>query len=302
MDISSIIKNDFLEFDVETNLSEVIGKMRQFEKRSALVFKNKKYLGLIEKKNILHMNVDPTEIKVDKVVQKTTILDETNSISEAAARLFDDDVSHLPVSKDKVIIGVVSSLDVALAALQVSEISKLKLNQVKLIKPKEVNKDHPISYALEIMRVEHIDHVPIYDEGKLYGILSYRDIIRKSLNWSPHRDKASKYNASLHSKAASVETTPFPMISVGSFSTNDNLVTIEPTASVKEAILKMNDKRIKSLLVQDSEKLHGILSVRNILGKISSLEKIVRYVISYVGLNNCTLSEHQKCGEIATKN
>ncbi len=294
MEISSIVINDFLEFSDEAHLSEVVGQMRQFEKRSALVFKNKKYLGIVEKKNVLHTNVNPEEVKIDKFIQHTQILEDTTSVMEAAKAMFDNDVSHLPVSKDKEVIGVISALDLAKLSLQLQEVASLKVNEIKLLKPREVNKNHPLSSALEIMREEHLDHVPVYDEGKLYGILSYRDIIRKALNWSPHRDKAGKYNAELHSKAASVETTPFPMIAVGEFSTNDNLISIEPTASLKEAVAKMVDNRVKSLLILDSEKLHGILSVRNIMGKISSLEKVANYVLNYVGLNDCNLSEHQQ--------
>ncbi|NQV91480.1 CBS domain-containing protein [Candidatus Woesearchaeota archaeon] len=294
MEISSIVKNDFLELSDKTKLSEVIGQMRQYEKRSALVFKNKRYLGLIEKKKIIHTNVDPSEVDIADFLQKTPILEESTDVLEAAHTMFEQDVGHLPVSKGKEVIGVVSALDLANLALQLPRVASLKVNEVKIIKSNHVTKDNPLSQAMHIMREEHVDHVPIYDQGELYGILSYRDIIRKAINWSPHRDKASHYNAQLHTKASSVEATPFPMIPVGDFSTNDNLITIAPTDTLKAAVDKMVAKRVKSLLVQDSEKFYGILSIRNILGKISSLEKIANYVLNYVGLNDCNLSEHQE--------
>ncbi len=294
MDISSIVKNDFFELNDETKLSEVIGQMRQYEKRSALVFKNKRYLGLIEKKKIIHTNVDPSEVGIADFLQRTPILDESTDVLEAAHIMFEHDVNHLPVSKDKEIVGVVSALDLANLALQLPRVASLRVDEVKILKSNHVTKDNPLSQAMHIMREDHVDHVPVFDQGKLYGILSYRDIIRKAINWSPHRDKAGNFNAELHTKAASVETTPFPMIPVGEFSTNDNLISIAPTDSLKEAVGKMVDKRIKSLLIQDSEKLYGILSIRNILAKVSSLEKIANYVLNFVGLNDCNLSEHQE--------
>ncbi|PIN87468.1 hypothetical protein COV12_03685 [Candidatus Woesearchaeota archaeon CG10_big_fil_rev_8_21_14_0_10_32_24] len=294
MEISSIVKNDFLELSDKTKLSEVIGQMRQYEKRSALVFKNKKYLGLVEKKKVIHLSVDPSDVDVTNFIQKTPILDEATDVLEAAHTMFEQDVNHLPVSKGKEVIGVVSAIDLAKLALQLPRIASLNVNEVKIIKSNHVTKDNPLSQAMHIMRLEHVDHVPVYDGGNLYGILSYRDIIRKAINWSSHRDKSGNFNASLHSKAASVETTPFPMIPVGDFSTNDNLITIAPTDKLKIAVEKMVQKRVKSLLVQDSEKFYGVLSVRNILGKISSLEKIANYVLNYVGLHDCNLSEHQE--------
>ncbi|MBT4434239.1 CBS domain-containing protein [Candidatus Woesearchaeota archaeon] len=294
MEISSIVKNDFLELNDETKLSEVIGQMRQYEKRSALVFKNKRYLGLVEKKKIIHTNVDPSEVGIADFLQRTPILDESTNVLEAAHIMFEQDVNHLPVSKDKEVIGVVSSLDLANLALQLPRVACLRVDEVKILKSNHVTKDNPLSQAMHIMREDHVDHVPVFDQGELYGILSYRDIIRKAINWSPHRDKAGHFNAELHSKAASVETTPFPMLPVGEFSTNDNLISIAPTDSLKSAVDKMVKKRVKSLLIQDSEKLYGVLSVRNILGKVSSLEKIANYVLNYVGLNDCNLSEHQE--------
>ena len=47
MDIRPIITEDFVVLDEESTLSELIGKLKAFEKRTGLVFRKKKYLGLI---------------------------------------------------------------------------------------------------------------------------------------------------------------------------------------------------------------------------------------------------------------
>ena len=53
MEIKPIVTEDYVVLDDEATLSQMIGKMRTFEKRVGLVFRNDKYLGLIEKKKLL---------------------------------------------------------------------------------------------------------------------------------------------------------------------------------------------------------------------------------------------------------
>ena len=43
MEIKPLIKEDFVVLDEESTLSELIGKLKTFEKRTGLVFRKKKY-------------------------------------------------------------------------------------------------------------------------------------------------------------------------------------------------------------------------------------------------------------------
>ena len=55
MEITPIITEDFVVLNEDSTFSELIAQLKQFEKRTALVFKNNKYRGLIEKKHLCYL-------------------------------------------------------------------------------------------------------------------------------------------------------------------------------------------------------------------------------------------------------
>jgi predicted transcriptional regulator len=294
MEIKPLIKDDYLVLDENATLSELIGQMKQFEKRTALIFRNKKYLGLIEKKKLLKSKIDPSEVKIKNFIQKTPIINENADIIETAYLMYQSNLEYLPVESNKEIIGVLSSLDLINSATKLKELDKAKVSDVKLIKPKKLGKDDKIATALTIMYKERIDHVPVYDQGKIYGIISFKDVIRKYLNWSPKRDVSTKFNKTTSSRSAEVDMPHLASLPVSSFSTNDNLLFGKETDSLKNATKLMSEGNVKSLLIKENEDLLGLLTTKHLLRKIASLKIPKNYNIKFVGLNKVRLQSYQK--------
>ena len=290
MDINSIVKNDFLAFDSELTLSQMIGKLRKEDKRAGLIFRKNKFLGLVERKKLLKTTIDTKAQKLSQFVIKTPILSYYADVNEAAKALFDSDADYLPVEKDKQIVGVVHALDVAKAALE--SLNGLSLSDVKLVKPSKVEKKNQLSTAIQIMREQSVDHVPVFEKGKLYGIISFRDIVRKYLNWSPKRDVSAKFNSS--SRSARVDLAKLSNLPVENFSTNNNLVKIKTDAKLKLAISLLTKHNIRNLLVVDGQKYVGLLTVRNILGSLAKSKVTKDFNLKFVGLKKLKLSVHQE--------
>ena len=294
MEIKPLIKDDYLVLDENATLSELIGQMKQFEKRTALIFRNKKYLGLIEKKKLLKSRIDATEVKVKNFIQKTPIVNENADIIETAYLMYQSNLEYIPVESNKEIIGVLSSLDLIKSATGLKELDKAKVSDIKLIKPKKLGKEDQIATALTIMYKERIDHVPVYDQGKVYGVISFKDIIRKYLNWSPKRDISTKFNKTASTRSAEVDMPHLASLPVSSFSTNDNLVFGKQTDSLKNATKLMSDGNVKSLLIMENQDLLGLLTTKYLLRKIASLKIPKNYNIKFVGLNKIKLQSYQK--------
>ena len=157
MEITPVIKEDYITISDESTLSEMIGKLKQFEKRSALVFRNKKYLGLIGKKKLLRANIDASHTKLSKFIEKTPIINEHAEIIETAYLMFQSNTDFLPVESDKTIIGVVDGLDLANLAAKIPETDHVKVKDLKLVKAKKLNKNDPLSTALTIMFQERLE-------------------------------------------------------------------------------------------------------------------------------------------------
>ncbi len=293
MEITPAITGEFLVFEDSARLSEMFGKLKQYEKQAGLVFRNKKYLGLVEKKKLLRSNVNPDDAKIKNFIQATPTLGDHASVIEAADMLFKSNSDLLPVEQDKRIIGVVQSLDVANLGMGLDELQKYKVQDVKFSKPKIIQKDDPVSVAISVMYTQKTDHVPVFDKGKLYGILSYRDLMRKYLNWSPKRDNSAKFNKNIPTKSARVDSSSFGSLPVHNFSTNSNLLTIQPSQKLKVAVSKMVKHKVSDLLVMQGNELQGILTMRNILKVIGAL-KIPRVDnIKFVGLSKLRITKPQ---------
>ena len=294
MEITPIVKEDYLILEDQETVSTMIGKLKKYEKRTGLIFRNDKYLGLIEKKKLLRTKLDVTETKVGKYLQKTPLLNEDSDVIATAYLMFQSNLDYLPVEKDKVVIGVVNALDLIKLAMQIPEVSNLKVKDIKLVKSVQMNKDDPISTAISIMYEKDVDQVPIFDEGEIYGIISFRDILRKYLNWSPKRDVSAKFNAEASAKTVGEDFPKVAELPVGNFSTNDNLVSVAGNVVLSEAVDLMLDHNVSSLLIKGDSGVEGMLSVKNLLRTIGSLKVPENFNIKYVGLNDLRLSESQK--------
>lgn len=294
MEITPLISEDFIVLQDEATLSELIGKMKQYEKHSALVFRNGKYLGMVEKKKVMRSRVDATEMKIKPFVQKTPVISEHEDIISAAYLMYQSNLDFVPVQRDKTIVGVVRAVDVAKAAAELPEAKGFKVEDCKLLKPSKLNKNAPLATAMEIMHDEHVDQVPVFDEGKIYGIISYKDVLRKYLNWSPKRDVSANFNRMAGSRAVEAQVFHLGLLPVSSFSTNDQVVTIAVQSSMKDAVNLMVKNNIMDVLVMTRDEFKGLLTVKNVLRRVGSLKIPLNYNIQFVDLNKIRLEPHQK--------
>lgn len=291
MEIAPLIKDEYLQFTDQTTIAEMLGKLKSTEKQAGLIFRNKKYLGQVEKSKLLRANVDFKEAKVGNFLQATPILSKTTDVIEAARLLFTSDVNTLPVEESKEIIGVVTALDIAAKAIE--SLPKFKVADIKLEKPPKLTKNDTVSTALEIMRTGHTDHLPIFEQGRLYGIVGYKDIIRRSMNWSPKRDVSGKFNQELRSRAAQPTTDPIADFMLDNFASK-NLVTTTNNELLKAAITKMIGHRIKSLIVKENGDYLGLLTIKSILHLIATQRKKNNFGVQLQGLKDLQLTEHQR--------
>lgn len=294
MEIKPLVKDDYVLLDDEATISELIGKLKAFEKRTGLVFRKKKYLGLLEKKKLLKSKIDAKHVKVSKFLQKTPIINENADLIETAYLMYKSNLEYAPVECNKQITGVLNAIDLADSAMNLEELKKVKVEDIKLVKPSKVRKDESVSTAMSVMYKDKVDQVPLFDKGKIYGIISFKDLLRKYINWSPKRDNSAKFNKMANSSSAGKEAPKIDSLPVSNFSTNENLLTINPKENLKRAVSIMAKNRVSDLLVMDNEEYHGLLTTKNILRKIASLKIPQNFNIKFVGLNKTNLTAHQK--------
>ncbi|HLC51634.1 MAG TPA: CBS domain-containing protein [Candidatus Nanoarchaeia archaeon] len=294
MDISPIIKSNFLVFDVKDNLSSMIGKLKENNQRFGLVFKNDSYYGLVNRTKLLKAKLDSSKTALEKYVQKTPVINEHASIIETAYKLFLSNLDSIPVEHNKQLIGTIDGRDLASLAVLLPEMQKFKVSDLKILKTAKLSQNDPLAKALEIMHNEHAEQLPIIMDGKLYGVISYRDILKKYLISVPNRDHSRKINKAQGTKSAEVDNPKLSLLPVSSFSSNDQLVTTNKNEPLKDLMKKLQAGDVTCAVVIENGKPLGLVTVKNILRAVSSLNIPVNFNIKYVGLSKLAIDDYDK--------
>ncbi len=106
-----------------------------------------------------------------------------------------------------------------------------------------VSSGSSIRIVVNFMAEKNIGLVPVLsDEGKLIGVFSERDLVKRVI-----------------AKSLDLDSTKVDDIM------SKELIISNINESYEECLKKMNDKKIRHILVVDNDKLVGILSMRDLL-------------------------------------
>jgi CBS domain-containing protein len=115
-----------------------------------------------------------------------------------------------------------------------------------------ITPDASVIEALETMATHNIGALLVMSEGKMVGIVSERDCIRK-----------------VELKGRNVKET-----SVGEIMTK-NVITVDCDQPLEECMSLMSDRNIRHLPVYDGTELMGLLSVRDVLREVIEVQQMM---------------------------
>ncbi len=121
-----------------------------------------------------------TGIRVREVMRnKVHAIDETASIMDCARKMAREEVGSLVIENQKKVLGIITEQDLARKALakgldpKTTKVSALMVQKVYTISP-----DSDLYEAVVKMGKQKIKHLPVVENNKLTGIISYKDIIK----------------------------------------------------------------------------------------------------------------------------
>lgn len=129
----------------------------------------------------------------------------------------------------------------------VRDLMRKKGNQVFSVKP-----DASVLEALKLMAEKNIGAVLVMDGGKVTGILSERDCVRKV---------ELRGRTSADTRVSEIMT--------------GEVLYLDASQSLEECMAVMIDKNIRHLPVYEEGKLLGLLSVRDVLGEFVDYQKFM---------------------------
>ncbi|MBI2102927.1 CBS domain-containing protein [Candidatus Woesearchaeota archaeon] len=295
MDITSGINKQFLRLDTEMSVSEMIGSLKKASSKLGLVFRNGKYVGLVEKKRLLRVNLDPVTTKIGNYLHAAPVVNEHADVIETAYMMHQSNTDLVPIASANTIIGVLPAISLLHVAAELPETKEVRVGDLRVLENLKVKVDEPLAKALQLMFTEKVDELPVFDAKGLYGVLSVQDVLREFMVWPAKREYSAKMKKEKGgSRSAEVDTPTLANLPVSSFSTNENLQKIDLNDRFGDAVQQMEKNNISCLMVYSGKQYVGLLSVKGLLRYVASLEVPQNFNIQYVGLNAVKLASYEK--------
>jgi CBS domain-containing protein len=109
-------------------------------------------------------------------------IDPTDLISSAVAKLVGLGVGSLVVFRDDKMVGLVTERDIVRGMMSHGcDLKDAQVSSIMVTEPVVADADDSVDYARDVMTKSHIGHLPILDNGKLLGIISFHDVARACL-------------------------------------------------------------------------------------------------------------------------
>ncbi len=288
MTISSLVANDFLAFDADESVGAMLGQLKLSGRRSGLVFKDGNYNGIINRRSLLKSRLADVDVRLAKCTTKTPIISHNLGVLETAKLMHESNLRFLPVEIDGDIVGVVNALDLLREASGLEEVQSLRVGDLKLAKPSPLKEDDKLSRALSTMQKEKVDHLPIFSGRKLQGVISIRDLMDYFI-YKRKRPSGSHTGGAVRSKAAAVDRVRVSSLPVISFATTEGIKTVHRDDSLVTAIKLMHKYNVRDLVVQENDRVYGLVTVKNILASLAGLQRADGVSLELVGLRKTSL-------------
>lgn len=266
-----IIRKDFPKTTPETELSKIVNIFSNGVE-AIPVFKDKKYAGMISINNITKRDY-PAKTKVKKLMRKNIPkANKKMDFIELCKLVLKNDIKALPVFENEEFLGLIYEKDL----IRNSEkyLSKTNKNMEDIIAvPETIKKDKKIGKVRKVLREKNISRIPVVDEEeRLVGIIDTVDFL-KTINPEESLGREDFSGENLPEKELSITTIMDPSPTI-----------IRRSASWKEVIKKMEDKDKSYVLITKEDKPVGIVTPKDILEIIISLEEVEGVYVQITGL------------------
>ncbi|MCD6368055.1 MAG: CBS domain-containing protein [Candidatus Aenigmarchaeota archaeon] len=258
--MKEFLRKDFVKVDLDTRISEIVGKMLEGEEAVA-VFDDEEFVGIISINKLIERDYPP-ETKAKSVVLKNIPkLNGDETFSEISRLFLESDVKALPVFSNGELEGMVFEHDIIKNSEEYLERSKKAVHDV-LHEPITINKYETVGKARKIIRENNISRLPVIDKnGEFVGLIDATDFLKTIV----HKDEIGTGDAA----GEIIPEHEYPVTTI----LNPTPVTTKSLSSWKEALDIMRTHEKSYILLIEDKKPTGIITAKDILEVIASLEE-----------------------------
>lgn len=215
-----------------------------------LVFDNKKYLGVIEERLLRSSAGDASTTRCKSAYMHTPILAPGASALEAASAFFSGHFKTLPVMEGSKLVGVATRWEVMQAMREEGLLSGHTVGAHMASPILTIDANAPLSVADATMKQANVRRLAVLSNGHLVGLLSVYDLLKAKTGPKERRPQLKTNATGLHARVSSFM--------------KEHVETIEPAATLLEAVTQMMDKQVAALIVSEGLRPVGIITAKDI--------------------------------------
>ena len=280
MDISAIISQDYVEFDVGTPVRKLRGAFEDPSLKAVIVTDGDAVEGVITRRQLATSREQPEE-KAGSIVWPVSKVTRRTDIREVARLMVGSDAKVLPVVDDGDFKGVVTADDVLAHVrdyLDVISVADVHTPDLITVEP-----DTTVGEVLHTLRDQRITHLPVVEDGDVAGVISLYDVLGfttrqvgqsqggEAGGFDAHGGEGSSGAYRTHGGFGAREGDRTRLLDLPAVDLMSSpAVTIDPTAALGEAVDEMFDHETSSLVVVDEEgTAQGIVTKTDVLESLT---------------------------------
>jgi len=247
------VRKNFVAIQADEVLSKLLPKLKQ--EKEVLVFDKKKYLGFVNKRDIIRVGINLPEEKVCNLVFKPPTIYENTDELTIAKYFVETGAYYLPVLdlNDKNKILSVIYRDDFLKDVVSPYLKKIMVKEIPSKSIKTIRKEDNLAKALSLFQEFNISKLIVYND-KLEGIITLSNIITMFM----HSTQVSK---------RILQNTLVKEVM------KEDVITIEKSALVPKVINLFLEKNVSSVVVLDNLNLFGIITKTDLLERYIYLKE-----------------------------
>ncbi len=270
------VPRDFISkayfFEHTASLTEAISKITQ--NGVVVIMKDNDYYGIVDDRALARGNKKISKSnKLSSLSMKVPVLEDETSIEKAIYTFYVSQAKALPYIVNNKVLGVIKRETILKAILSLHLVSTLSAGDIMSTPVIAIDSNATLSNAKAFMQKNKVNRLAVSTNGTLNGILTYTDIQKNASILSNRPQKSGNNNSEVSTVEQVAVTTPF---------------TINYKDSLDEGIRSMVENNISSLLVKRSDKVVGILTIRDIFETIAKSQTISSDNILISGLDDYT--------------
>jgi len=131
---------------------------------------------------------------INDLVKERTIytVNADDSVMQAVHMMVDKNLGAVAVLRDGELVGVFSERDLMKRVVAAGRgPGSTQVSEVMTPRPRTVSPNETFENCMFIMREHGFRHLPVVEDGKLYGLVSLRDLLLRAVDQSSKRAAAS---------------------------------------------------------------------------------------------------------------